>query len=137
NFRVRIPGTSQLQLAQPVTDPQLLANAPIASDDSASTVVYGVNETNVDLQGLDLWTFHGLVSEQDRQLHGRLITHLTLLNNLLVGTIANTLATPLNDVYVLLPHNFVTIGHIAAGETQQINLPVQSGLPTATSKNAS
>lgn len=137
DFRVRIPGTSQLQLAQPVTDPQLLATAPIASDDSASTVVYGVNETNVDLQGLDLWTFHGLVSEQDRQLHGRLMTHLTLLNNMLVGTITNTLATSLNDVYVLLPHNFVTIGHIAAGETQQINLPLQSGLPTATSKSAS
>ncbi len=137
NFRVRIPGTPQLQLAQPIADLPLLTNVPMASDDSASTVVYGPNETNVELQGLSLWTFHGLVSEQDRQLHGSLLTHLQLHNRMLVGTITNTLDTSLNDVYVLLPHSFVTIGHLAAGQAEQINLPLQSGLPGATSKRIS
>ncbi len=136
NFRVRIPGTPQLQLAQPVANLSLLTNAPAASDDSASTVVYGPNETNVDLQGLSLWTFHGLVSEQDRQLHGNVLPHLELRNGMLMGTITNMLETPLNDVYVLLPHNFVTIGHLAAGETEQINLPLQSGLPTTSRRTA-
>ena len=137
DFRVRIPGTPQLQLAQPVADLQLLTNAPVASDDSASTVVYGPNETSVNLQSLGLWTFHGLVSEQDRQLHGSVLTHLELRSNMLVGSVTNALDTPLNDVYVLLPHSFVTIGHLAAGATQQIDLPLQSGSPPATSKRAS
>jgi hypothetical protein len=137
DFHVRIPGTPQLHLTQPVTNLEELTNAPVTNGDDSPTIVYKPDETNVDLEGLDLWTFHALVSEQDRQFHGGISTHLILRNNTLVGTIANTLATSLKDAYVLLPHSIVSVGDLGAGETQQVNLPLQSTLSRATSNGTS
>ena len=65
-----------------------------------------------------------IVSEQDSQLPGSITTHLALENNRLVGTITNTLNTPLSDLYILFPHSFVPIKHIGAGATVTINSPV-------------
>ena len=76
------------------------------------------------LPGGQRWDYHPLLSERDTRLPGALTPHLTIHSNRLSGTITNTLATALSDVYVLFPNYFVRIGHIEAGETQQIDQPL-------------
>jgi hypothetical protein len=125
DFDLRVPGEN---LTQPVPEPFLLNNFTTSlQDDPSATILSGTGDSNLNLHNLGPWTFHPIVSEQDRQLRGGLSTHLALSNNRLVGTISNMLDTPLSDLYVLLsPHSFVRIGHLAAGETQQINLPLSN-----------
>jgi len=71
--------------------------------------------------GAGKWTFHALVAEQDRQLQGKITAHLTLEHNRLVGSVTNTLDVSLNDVFVLLPHSFIALGHLAAAQQSSIS----------------
>ncbi|MBV9229712.1 MAG: hypothetical protein JOZ18_10400 [Chloroflexi bacterium] len=122
DFNLHISGESA---AQPISNQFLLNNtSAMSKKDMPASVVMGPKETNLKLQGLDAWTLHYAITEQDVQLHGDITAHLALQNNRLVGTIKNTLNTSFSDLYVLLAHSFVPIGHIGAGETQQINLPI-------------
>jgi hypothetical protein len=123
NFQVQFPGSD---LAQAIPTPLLSSDSLISYGDPTTPVTYGPDRTNVNLLNTGIWTFHPLVSEQDRQLHGGLTTHLSLRGKQLVGTITNTFSTALSDVYILIPHSFVAIGHLAAGATMQINQPLQS-----------
>jgi hypothetical protein len=121
DFHVQFPTGN---LAQAVPLPLISSNAFMISGDSSTPVTYGPRGTDVALLDSGLWTFHSLVAEQDRQLHGTISTNLTIQRNRLVGTIKNTL-TPLSDVYILLPYGFVSIGTLPAGETQKIDLALQ------------
>ncbi len=125
-------GTISLQLADkslalPLSSPQL-AKTPLPGpqDDPPASVTVGKSQTKLTLSGSQRWAFHPLLSERDTRLSGALTPHLTLHNNRVTGTITNTLATTLSDVYVLLPNYFIQVGHIGAGETQQINLPLHN-----------
>ena len=124
NITLHIPEKS---LALPLSSP-LLAKTPLPGprDEPSASFVTGENDTTLTLSNNKRWTFHPIISEQDTQLQGALTPHLNLHNNRLVGTISNTLNTALSDVYVLLPHGFVSIGHIGAGEIQQIDLPLHN-----------
>ncbi|MBO0796138.1 MAG: hypothetical protein J2P36_35045, partial [Ktedonobacteraceae bacterium] len=51
-----------------------------------------------------------------------LVTHLVLHDTTIEGTITNKLNTALNDVYVLLPHQFAHIARLDAGQTQQVKI---------------
>ncbi len=82
--------------------------------------------TDVNLQGVDIWTLRSLVSDQDSQVTGGIVSHLTLKNGTLTGTVTNTLPTALSDVYVLMPNSYVNIGDLAAGETKLVNLPLNT-----------
>jgi hypothetical protein len=135
DFQVHFPGNS---LALPLPN-QLVPAAPIfTEDDPRATIIPASNGERVNLPDLGIWPFHALISEQDRQLHGGIIASLSLQNNRLVGSVTNTLDASLNAVYVLLPHGFVSLKHLLAGETQQVDLPVQSALsrPGATLADA-
>lgn len=124
NFNLHIPGES---LAQPVATQFLsMLNNPTTTirKDTTATIVAGSNDTNVNLQGLSPWSLQYTIAEQDLQLPGTITTHLSLQGQKLVGTVTNTLHTDLSDIYILFPHGFVSIGHIAAGATQQVNLPL-------------
>lgn len=122
DFHVRFPAGN---LAQAVPLPLISSNAFMISGDSSTPVTYGSQSTDVALLDSGLWTFHTLVAQQDRQLHGNISTNLSIRHNRLVGTIKNTL-TPLSDVYILLPYGFVSIGTLPAGETQKIDLALQT-----------
>ncbi len=123
DFQVRIPGRS---LAQPILDGFFPNGEEGLTYDEQSTITLGQRETDVNFLNIGTWTLHPIVSEQDRQLQGGIVSHLSLRNGLLVGSVTNTLGTSLSEVYVLLPHSFAYIGHLPAGETQQVSLPLRS-----------
>ncbi len=135
DFQLHLPGNS---LALPLPNQLIPAEPLFTADDPRATIVPALNGENVSLPNENIWSFHALVSEQDRQLQSGIIASLSLQNNRLVGSVTNTLDASLNEVYVLLPHSFVSLGHLSAGETQQVDLPVQSALskPGATLADA-
>jgi hypothetical protein len=123
-------GTIQLQIANksvalPLSSPlEAKTLLPGPKSDIPASVVTESNQTTLSLPGGQRWDYHPLLSERDTRLAGALTPHLTIHSNRLSGTITNTLATALSDVYVLFPNYFVRIGHIEAGETQQIDQPL-------------
>jgi hypothetical protein len=122
DFHLHVPGNA---LAQPVANQFMLNNRPLLSKkDLPASIEADTNDTQVTLQGLGAWTLHHTITEQDIHIQGKIATHLFFHNGKLMGTVSNTLSTALNDVYVLFPHHFATIGHLAAGETRQINVPL-------------
>ncbi|HJT56848.1 MAG TPA: hypothetical protein VJ761_10155, partial [Ktedonobacteraceae bacterium] len=123
DFSIQLPANN---FVLPVSYP-LSASSPVYSPgDPHVTLTPTANGVSVREPGSGKWTFHALVAEQDAQLPGKISADLTLKQNRLVGTVTNTLDASLNDVFVLLPHSFVSIGHLGAGETQSIDLPVQN-----------
>ncbi len=125
DFQLHLPGNS---LALPLPNQLMPAGPLFSADDPHATIIPALNGENVSLPNDNIWSFHALVSEQDRQLQGGIIASLSLQNNRLVGSVTNTLDASLNEVYVLLPHSFVSLKHLSAGETQQVDLPLQSAL---------
>jgi hypothetical protein len=92
------------------------------NQNSTTTITPGQNSTDVHLQGVNIWTLRSLVSQQDAHVRGGIISHLTLHNGTLTGTVTNTLPTALSDAYVLMPNSYVNIGNLGAGETRSVNL---------------
>jgi hypothetical protein len=123
NFQVRFPANN---LVLPTSYPLAVSSSFFSASDPHVTLTPATDGVSVQEPGAGKWTFHALVAEQDRQLQGKITAHLTLEHNRLVGSVMNTLDASLNDVFVLLPHGFVAIGHLAAGETQPVDLPVQN-----------
>jgi hypothetical protein len=87
-------------------------------------VVPGPNGTDVELHGVDIWTLHTISIEQQQHIQGGIVSHLTLNNGTLIGSVTNTLPYTLSDVYVLMGSNYTHLGTLAAGQTQQVNLPI-------------
>jgi hypothetical protein len=127
DFHLHFPGNN---LTQPLANQFVLNNRPqLSKKDLPASIEAGTNDTQVTLQGLGAWTLHHTISEQDIHIQGKIATHLFLRNGKLMGTVSNTLSTALNDVYVLFPHHFATIGHLSAGETRQIDVPLSNVSP--------
>lgn len=123
DFQVRFPASSYVL---PVSYP-LTASSPVFSPgDPHVTLTPAADGVSAQEPDAGRWTFHALVAEQDRQLQGKITADLTVKQGRLVGSVTNTLDASLNDVFVLMAHSFVSLGHLAAGETQQLDLPVQS-----------
>jgi len=123
NFNIHVPGTNQV-LA--VTDPELAINIYGANMDAGASISYEEHETNINLETADTWTYHPMVIEQDRHVAGGVDAQLKLQGENLTGTITNHLTTAINDMYVLMPHSFVAIGHLDAGQKRSLVLPVQT-----------
>ncbi|MDQ2904550.1 MAG: hypothetical protein M3Y81_13480 [Chloroflexota bacterium] len=123
DFQIHMPGGP---LVQP--SPYDLAQGGPGSPGAQNTVVApGSDGSDVDLQNVSIWTQNTLISEQDLQTQGGITSHLTLNTTQLQGTVTNTLSYGLSDVYVLLPGVSISLGHLAAGQTLQIDQPVQDG----------
>ncbi len=135
DFQLHFPGNS---LALPLPKEPVPGGLIFYADDPRANIKPVADGANVFLPNAGIWPFHALVSEQDRQLQGGIIAHLALQGNRLVGSIANTLDTSLSDVYVLMPHSFVSIGHLSGGEILKVDLPLQRALskPGATLADA-
>jgi len=126
NFQVHIPGEG---LVQPSPDTYYWGGPGSANSDQPATITPVHGGTNVNLQGVQFGTLHSILSEQDRQLHEGLASHLTINNGTLVGTVTNTLSYALSDAYVLTPNDVLSLGHLAAGQTKQITLPLSNTMP--------
>jgi hypothetical protein len=129
DYQVHIPGNG---LAQPSPDNfsffQNGSAVPITG--AHTTVVPQQDGTDVNLQDVNIWTFHTILAEQDRQIHHGLVSHLALQNGTLVGTVTNTLGYALSDAFLLMPNDVLNLGHLAAGETMLVQLKLSS-LPLA------
>lgn len=124
SIALHVPAQS---MVLPLSSPPL-ARTPLPGpqDDEPANITMDAHGSTVNMVESKRWTFHPMLSEEDTQLPGALTAHLALHNNQLVGTLRNTFRTDLNDIYVLLPHSFVAIGHIGADETQQVDLPLHN-----------
>jgi uncharacterized membrane protein YhaH (DUF805 family) len=125
NFQIHIPDSS---LVQPSADNlAFYQGGSVSSSGQSTTSIASVqNGTDVNLRDASIWTLHTIVSEQDRQLHQGLASHLSLQNGVLVGTVTNTLSYALSDAYLLMPNNALRLGHLAAGQTKQIVLKLSN-----------
>ena len=97
-----------------------------------ATITPGQNGTDVNLQGVAIWTLRSLLAQQNTQVQGGILSSLTLRNGTLSGTVTNTLATALSDVYVLMPNSYVNIGNLGAGETKPVHLSLNTSSTTTT-----
>jgi hypothetical protein len=123
DYQVHIPGKG---LAQLIPNELYQQDVDSSNEEHSLAIVLQQHETKVKLLGASMWSSHAILSEQDRPVHGGIVSHLVLRDGTLTGTITNTLSSSLSDAYVLLPNSFVRIGHIAAGQTLQVNLPFSS-----------
>jgi hypothetical protein len=124
NFTLNMPGAS---LTEPISQQYMPGSRKPHSkkpSDMPESVNMEANSTQLTMPKLSAWSLHDLVSEQDVRLPGAINTHLALRDGQLVGTISNTLDSSLSDLYVLLPHQIAALGHLGAGETRQIDVPM-------------
>ena len=129
DFSLNTPGEN---LVQPIANQfQINNKAVMSKSNQAATIVNEPTKSMLNLPGLLSWTLHYTSTEQDLQFHGSLVTNLAINQNSITGTISNTLDTGLSDLYLLLPNMFVPIGHIAAGETLQVEAHIYSTSPQA------
>lgn len=119
NYQVHIPASGLVQQSYDSYDPN-------NSSGQNATIQAGQNGTDVNLQGVKIWTLRSLVSENDRQMHGGIISHLAYQNARLTGTITNTLGYALSDVYILMSTGYLYIGNLAAGQTIPVNLALHA-----------
>jgi hypothetical protein len=120
DYQVHIPGKG---LAQLIPDDLYQQDVDSSNEEYSLAIILEQHETQVKLLGASMWSSHAILSEQDRPVHGGIISHLILRDGTLTGTITNTLSSSLSDAYVLISNSFARIGHIAAGQTLQVNLP--------------
>lgn len=110
------PSNSQIQYYPGPQTPQL------------TTITASPHGTDVNLQGVNIWTFHTIVAEKDRSVHGGIIPQLTLKDGMLTGTVTNTLPYALSDVYVLISDNYTSLGSLPAEQTKRISLSVDASV---------
>lgn len=115
NYQVHIPANGLVQPSDDQYDPS-------NSSGQNTTISSTPNSTDVNLQGVKIWTLRSLVSERDHQMHGGIDSHLTYQNYRLTGTVTNTLGYALSDVYILMINSYVSIGRLAANQTMQVDV---------------
>src|SRR6266567_3580983 len=103
DYQVHISGNG---LAQPSPDNfSNFQNGSVSPMTGSHTTVMPLQDgTDVNLQDVNIWTLHTILAEQDRQIHKGLVSHLTLQNGSLVGTVTNTFSYALSDSFLLMPN---------------------------------
>jgi len=115
NYQVHIPDSGLVQPSSDQYDPNNASG-------QNTTINPGQNSTDVNLQGVKIWTLRSLVSERDHQMNGGIDSNLTFRSYRLTGTITNTLGYDLSDVYILISNGYVRIGTLAAGQTMHVDV---------------
>lgn len=119
DFRVHMPGFSQVQ---PSNDQSRVQGSLVSQPTTITTTQNGMDVT---LQGVNIWTLRTLMSKRDQPVRGGILSRLTLQDKTLSGTVTNTLPYPLSDAYVLIYNHFLSLGHMATGQTKQVSLLLQ------------
>lgn len=91
-----------------------------------TTITPSQASTDVDLQSVNIWTLHTVMSERDTQVQGGIVSHLTLQNGILSGTVTNTLPYSLSDVYILMNQSYISLGSLGAGSDKQVSFSLAS-----------
>ncbi|HEY4034849.1 MAG TPA: hypothetical protein VGL94_12885 [Ktedonobacteraceae bacterium] len=132
DFQIRIPASNLIQPIDPVENYYFVSNVGRSLSEKRKTAITSFsNETDVDLQGVSIWTLHTLVSHYDAHTTGGLASHLVLSNqqkNKVTGTVTNTLPYTLNDAYLLIGEDFASLGTLAPGQTKPVSLRLNSSL---------
>jgi len=133
DFQVHIPGFS---LVQPTTQAQYYTISNQTGSQTQHTVITSQQDsTDVDLQGVDIWTMRTLVSQHSQHTQGGVISHLTLQNNTIIGTVTNSLPYDIKDAYVLAGTDFVPVGDLLSGKTRQVNLQLTNSMSSSPFNN--
>lgn len=121
-------------LAQPITIQPFQVDERVNGDDPHYHLNFtlGQNGTALDLPDAGTWTLNPLVSEAEQPVSGGLFSHLALRGDSLVGTVTNSLATSLSDVYILVSHSYVSIGQLPSGQSVQVNVPLRGAATNST-----
>src|SRR5262249_52781391 len=99
---------------------QLFANT--SQQPQTAIITAKAGETQVSLPAASLDRLNALQVEQDIPIQGGIISHLSLGQGMLAGTVTNTLSTTLSDVYLLTPYSIVRIDTLGPGQTSHIKL---------------
>ena len=133
DFHVHVPGAS---LVQPDDLSQYAPNRGQTNITIPQTTITSApDSTDVDLQGVEIWTLRSLMSTHDFHTSGGIVSHLTLQQNAVSGTVTNTLPYALNDAYVLLDSDYVALGTLAAGQSLEVNLSLKNSLNVSSGSN--
>ncbi|HEY7420206.1 MAG TPA: hypothetical protein VH593_33825 [Ktedonobacteraceae bacterium] len=134
NFVVHLPANN---FVQPLGNGNnmYMGPGPTNYTSTQTAITTTSNGTDANLQGVNIWTLQSLVSSYDTQTKGGIISHLQMQNNILEGTITNSLPYGLEDAYILIGQQPINVGNLNAGQTKQISIPVYGG--TLSSNNAS
>lgn len=130
DFLVRVPASNLVQPIGSVENSYFVSN--IGQHPSAkqkTEITSYLNETDVNLQGVSIWTLHTLVSQYNAHTSGGITSHLTLTSqqeSRVAGTITNTLPYALNDAYLLVGGNFAPLGTLSPGQTKPVTLELNS-----------
>jgi uncharacterized membrane protein YhaH (DUF805 family) len=98
-----------------------------------TTITTTPNGTDVDLQGVDIWTNRTLVAQRDTHATGGLTSHLQLHLNTVSGTVTNTLPYNLDDVYIAMGNDYVALGNFPSNSTKQVSISLNNSLNPANS----
>ena len=123
DFQVHIPEES---LVQPNKSAYQYMQGSGGSSSALTTITPTQGATDVNLQGVDIWTLRSIASERDRKLQGNISSHLTVINGAVTGSITNKLPYSLHDVNILIGNQYLSLGQLDAGQTQQVQLPLSS-----------
>lgn len=121
DYQIQVPGNT---LVQPSPDNLSAPSGPLTA--AHTTVEQLKSSANVNLQDVNIWTLHTLLTEQDRQVRKGLTSQLALQNGFLVGTVTNTFSYALNDAFLLTPNDAFKLGHLSAGETKHVQLELST-----------
>jgi hypothetical protein len=140
-FDVFNPGQGQIRLqiparmlAQPITVQPFQYDSRVNGDDPHYHLNFtlGQDGTALDLPDAGSWTLNPIVSEADQPVSGAIFSRLAIRGGSLVGTVTNTLATSLSNVYLLVAHSYASLGQLPSGQTVQVNVPLRSASPSGT-----
>lgn len=121
DYTVHIPGTSLVN-----SDQSAYPYQPQNTGTQLTTITSRQNGTDADLKGVDIWTNRTLVAQHDTHTTGGLVSHLQLQQNVISGTVTNTLPYALDDAYVAADNSYIALGKLPANSTRSISLTLQN-----------
>lgn len=96
-----------------------------AGSDGAVPVIGG-NPTTINNVNINTWSLKGFVAEHTDKVESPVETHLTLGDNVIVGTVKNRTTSPLQDVALVRGDAVRYIGYLAPGQQIDVRLNVSA-----------
>ncbi|WP_126628092.1 hypothetical protein [Dictyobacter alpinus] len=132
DFQVHVPGASLVQPIDQNNMPYSSYNGSPSASTQRAIFTTGTNSTDINLQGVDIWTTRTLMTQSDTHTTGGLKGQLQIQQDKVSGTVTNTLPYALSDAFVLVGDSYVAIGELPSNSSKQITLDLKSRDPTAT-----
>jgi hypothetical protein len=142
DFHVHIPGVNLVEVTDQssIYGPNFIGGVQSGSGQSSAertAITTQADNTDVDLQGMDNWTLRTLASKYDTHIRGGISSNLTFSQNVITGTVTNTLPYTLNDAYLLAGNDYIALGKLGSGQTQTVQLTVSNQTSTQSNNGGS